>query len=178
MTEDTTTSPKAPTRRVHNFIDADQLRKDMAFTITDLSTGMVQQSSLLVHYGMLASKSSRQVDDFKLLLETTEAKVYRLLRDEFVKIGDKFTEKQLENAVATDKRVINLKRCLNEAKQIEANAKIAVEGFRHRRDMLVQQGLLSREEMKGEVFVNRRQAAEGEIEVLKQRYIDRNVGAA
>lgn len=159
--------------RVRNLIDPAQLKKDLSYSLADLSSAMVDQASLFAHYGTLAARASRQVDDVKFLLETVEARTYRKKRDVLVTKGDKFTEKQLENAVATDPEVVRFKRALNEAKQIEASAKIAAEAFRHRRDMLVQQGLISREEMKGEVSINRRRAVDDEIEAQKQRYLDR-----
>ena len=157
--------------KIVNLIASEQLAKDMKFSITNLSDAMMQQASLFVHYGTLAAKASHQVDSVKMLLEVAESKVYRMLRDKAVEEVVKVTEAQLEKSVATHEKIIALKRVLNEAKQIEANAKIAVEGFRHRRDMLVQQGLLSREEMKGEVSINRRNAVEAAQEAQKERFL-------
>jgi hypothetical protein len=150
-------------KKVFNYVDADQMKIDIGYTLADLSTGMMDQASLFVHYGVLAAKASKQVDDFKMLLEVAESKVYRKLRDQAVTDGVKLTEAQLEKSVSVHEQVIAMKRALNEGKQIEAIAKTAAEGFRHRRDMLVQAGMLSREELKGEVSINRRAAvAEGQ----------------
>ena len=165
--------PKARRFEVRQFVDADQLKKDMTFSPVDLTSAMMEQSSLFAHYGVLAAKASRQVDDIKLLLETIEAKVYRKLRDEAADEGKKTTEAQLEKSVATHDQVLSYRRALNEAKQGEAIAKTAVEAFRHRRDMLVQQGLISREEMKGELSISARRERDNELEALKERYINR-----
>lgn len=159
--------------RVRQFIEPEQLAKDMSYSLADLSDAMVQQAPLFAHYGTLAAKASRQVDDLKMLLEVTEAKVYRVVRDEFAKAGTKVTEAQLEKTVAVHPQVIAVKKALNEARQIEATAKTAAEGFRHRRDMLVQQGLISREEMKGELSIARRNEAEGQVEAAKERVMRR-----
>lgn len=150
------TNPAATTTgyQVVDYIDVAQLKKDLAYSENDLSSAMMQQASLFSHYGVLASKCSKQVDVIKLLLENTEAAIYQLLRSKAAQRGDKMTEVQLEKAVSREERVIAMKKALNEAKQIETVAKTALEAFRHRRDMLVQSGLISREEMKGELRIS------------------------
>lgn len=158
---------------VRQLIDTEQLNRDMTFSPTNLTDAMMAQAALFAHYGVLAAKASRQVDDVKLLLENVEAKVYRKIRDEAASSGTKMTEAQLEKAVAINEHVIAFRKALNEAKQIEAISKTAVEAFRHRRDMLVQQGLISREEMKGELSIAAKRAHEDELDSLKNRYLKR-----
>ena len=145
---------------IRDFIDPSQLKRDLAFSTNDLSSAMMQQASMFSHYGILGSQASRQVDVVKLLLENTEAVVYKLIRDQAVSAGEKVTEAQLEKLVARHDRVIAMKKSLNEAKRVEAIAKTAIEAFRHRRDMLVQMGLISREEMKGQISIQAKSAAE------------------
>jgi len=170
----TETEPRKRVRyEVRQLVDADQLKRDMTFSPTDLTSAMMEQASLFAHYGILAAKASRQVDDVKMLLENVEAKVYRKVRDEAASTGVKLTEAQVEKQVVTHEHVISFRKALNEAKQIEAVAKTAVEAFRHRRDMLVQQGLISREEMKGELSIAAKRAHEDELEALKGRYLKR-----
>lgn len=148
------------TIKIRQFIESEALRKDTSVNPLDLSDAMMQQASLFSHYGELAAKASRQVDDVKLLLENTEAAVYRNLRDEFAKNGEKVTEAQLEKLVTRHDKVITTKKALNEAKQIEAVAKAAVEALRQRKDMLVQLGAHEREEMKGELVIRTRELRE------------------
>lgn len=145
---------------VKDFVDAKQLKQDLAFSNNDLTTAMMQQASLFSHYGVLAAQASRQVDVVKLLLENTEAAVYKVLRDKAASDGEKVTEVQLEKMVSRHDRVIAMKKSLNEAKRVEGITKTAVEAFRHRRDMLVQMGLISREEMKGELSIRAKSVAE------------------
>jgi hypothetical protein len=171
MSETEKTTEKAIS--VENYIDEKQLGKDLSFSTNDLSAAMMQQSALFVYYGTRASMASRQVNNLEMILEATESTIYRKLRDTYATSGEKVTEKQLEKEVIGDKRVIALKRAVNEAKQVEQIAKIATEGFRHRRDMLVQQGLLSREEMKGDVSIAKRQLSEELTEQQKQDTLDR-----
>lgn len=144
------------TIKVVNVIDEATLRKDLTYSLTNLSDAMMTQAGLLVDYNTRAAKAAKQVDDLKLLLETTEATVYRVIRDKMIEDGKKITEAQLDRLVATHPRVIRIKKALNEAKQIEAVAKGAVEGFRHRKDMLVQLGASERQEKEGELRMSAR----------------------
>lgn len=171
MTNPTTADvQKEPTTYpVKDFIDAHQLKRDLAFSTNDLTSAMMEQSAMFSHYGVLAADASRQVDVVKMLLENTEAAVYKILRDEAAKAGEKVTEAMLGNMVARHSRVISMKKSLNEAKRVEAIGKTAVEGFRHRRDMLVQLGLISREEMKGELRIGVKSAKEQALEAQKER---------
>lgn len=127
---------------------------------------------MFAHYGIALSQASKQVDSLKMLLETAEATVYRKLRDQANEDKEKVTEAQLDKSVARHPRVLSIKKALNEAKQIEANAKTAVEAFRHRRDMLIQQGLLAREEMKGEVVIAERNARQDVEAGQRSRLLD------
>lgn len=179
MSENTATPAATPQGySVQNLIDPAQLKKDLAFSTNNLTDAMMQQASLFSHYGMISSDAARQVDIIKLLLESAEAAVYKLLRDNAASSGEKVTEAQLEKMVARHERVVSLKKSLNEAKRVESNAKIAVEGFRHRRDMLVQMGLISREEMKGELSVRAKSAAEEAREASTQAVLARRRAAA
>lgn len=170
-TEETAATATRRTFKIRNYIDPDQLRSDMSYSTVDLSSAMAQQASLYVHYANLAAKAARQVDDVEMLLEITESKVYRTLRDRAVKTGAKMTEVQLEKSVAVHPQVVAMKRARNEAKQIEANAKAAVEGFKQRRDMLIQEGATQRQEMQGETAINARNTREGTAKAAERRIL-------
>jgi hypothetical protein len=169
MTEPTTgdTAKEPVTYPVKDFIDARQLKSDLAYSPNDLTSAMMNQASMFSHYGVLAADASRQVDVVKMLLEQSEAAVYKLLRDQAAAAGEKVTEAQLEKQVARHSRVISMKKALNEAKRVESIGKTAVESFRHRRDMLVQLGLISREEMKGELRIGERNARDDAMSAQK-----------
>lgn len=158
---------------VRDYIDHAQMKIDLSFSTNDLSEAMMQQASLFAHYGVLASKCSKQVDSIKMVLETAEARIYRIKRDDVVSSGAKVTEAQLDKMVSSDPKIIDIKKALNEAKQIEANAKIAVEAFRHRRDMLVQMGLISREELKGQMSIAVRNERENQAQEQRDRILER-----
>lgn len=164
---------ETPGFTVKDFVDAAQLRKDMSFSPNDIDTAMMEQASLFTHYGILHADALRQVDTVKLLLENTEAAVYKMIRDKMADEGEKFTESLLEKTVSRHQRVIKMKRALNQAKRVEAIGKTAVEGFRHRRDMLIQQGVKMREEMKGELRVVARSAQQDAMDAQKASVLER-----
>jgi hypothetical protein len=153
MTEATTVPSKAEPRRfaVRNFIDEAQLKIDLAYSLADLSSAMHNQAGFTIHYATLAAKASRQVDDIELLIAATESTIYRTIRDAAIASDDKLTEPRLAKQVAGSPQVIALRRALNEAKQIKAVAAGAVQAFRHRKDMLVQEGAATRVEMQGDL---------------------------
>jgi len=159
--------------KVRNYLDEAQVKKDVGYSLVDISGAQAEQAQLFLHYGMLAAKAARQVDQIKLLLENTEAAVYRVLRDRMIADGEKVTEALLEKLVTRHERVLAVKKALNEAKQIEAVGKIAVEAFRHRKDMLVQHGATEREEMKGELVTKLRSSREDDLNSLKDGYLAR-----
>jgi hypothetical protein len=138
---------------VRDFIDAKQLKKDLTFSNTNLTDAMMTQAAIFSHYGVISADAARQVDVVKLLLDSTESAVYRMIRAKMQDEGEKFTEVLLDKMVSRHERVVGMRQALNEAKRVESICKNAVEAFRHRRDMLVQMGLISREEMKGETRV-------------------------
>lgn len=146
--------------QVKNLVETGKLKSDLSYSLTDLSSAMMEQASLFAHYGVQLALASRQVDTLKLLVETAESAVYRREREEALNAGTKLTEVQLEKLVSRHSKVIDMKKALIEAKQIESIAKTAVEAFKQRRDMLVQSGATEREERKGEVVTAMRSARE------------------
>jgi hypothetical protein len=158
--------------KVKTFIDSAQVKKDLAYSPSSLSDAFMQQASMFAHYGVLGAQASKQVDDFKLTLETWQAKVARDIRDQKIADGEKSTEASIAAEVANHSKIIALKRALNEAKQIEASAKVVVEAFRHRRDMLIQDGLRSREELKGELSMAARKIHDDERKQVEARVLE------
>lgn len=159
--------------QVRDFIDAKQLKADLAYSPNNLTDAMMQQASMFSHYGILAAEAAKQTDVVKMLVENTEAAVQQIIRNDLAASGEKVTESAIAAKVARHPRVISIKKALNEAKRIESIGKTAVEAFRHRRDMLVQQGLISREEMKGELSIRERNAREDALESSKASALER-----
>lgn len=157
---------------IKKLIDVDQMKKDMRFSDTDLTTPMMDQASLYASYAIVSAEASMQVDNFKMYLEIQEAKIDKSIRDAAVEAGDKYTEKKITSMIVGDKRYVSMSKKVNEAKMIAAIAKETLEALKHRRDMLVQIGVTSREEMKGELRIKSYGAAEGERQMKKDRALE------
>lgn len=162
------------TYSVKEIVNLATLRQDIAVSDVDLTSAMMTQASMFSHYAVLLSDASLQVDQFKLLLDNTEAAVYRQIRENKVAAGQKPTESQVNAEVVRHERVIEARKALNEAKRIEQIAKGAVEAFRHRRDMIIQMGFTQREEMKGQTRIMKDREANTQHEDMKQRFLDRS----
>ncbi len=149
-------SPRIQVRKVQvkDFLADEDLKTKLSYSMNDLSTAMAEQASLFAHFGVLAAKASRQVDNIKILIENTEARVDREIREAMAMLNEKITEGIVERKIARHPQVVAYKRALNEAKQVEKVAATTLEAFKHRRDMLVQAGAISREEMKGELSMS------------------------
>lgn len=140
--------------QVKQFIDKEQVRRDLTYSDTNINDGMMRQASLFAYYGELLAEASHQVDVVDLLVKNTEAAVYKKEREVAAAAGEKLTEVQLEKMITRNERVIAMKKALIEAKRVEAAAKTTLEAFRHRRDMLVQQSSTMRTERQGELRLN------------------------
>jgi hypothetical protein len=144
---------KKRTIEVRAFVDPKEMATDCQIRASDLNGAFMDQAALLVHYGQQASKAALQVDRIKQLVKVAEAQIDKELRDEAAEEGKKLTEAMIEKAITRHPKMIQLTKALNEAKHQESLANVAVEGMRHRRDMLVQLGAQHRSEMQGEIRV-------------------------
>lgn len=167
-----------PPIKLHKYVDADQAKKDLAYTLSDLSGAMSDQASMLMHYGTLYAKSARQVDHMKLLLSATEGKIYRTLKTQARAAGEKPTDAGLQRDVSVHPAVLQVKQALSAAEEVELIAKIAVEAFKHRKDMLVQEGARDREELKGEVRIMARDVQEEANKAGINRFKEARAAAA
>lgn len=153
-TDTTTAAPAAkpmPKIVVKNFIDGTQARKDSSFSLADLSSAFQDQMSFRIHYGELKAQAERQVADLKLKLEAVESKVYREIRDELTKAGEKVTDKRLDQELAAHRTILAIKLAINEAKQVFEVAKAVYEAFDDRQKMLMSAGAKDRVEMEGDI---------------------------
>ncbi len=167
---DATPAPKKPiVFVVRNYIDAEQLKADLDYSLVDLTNAFLKQASLASHYGDLNGKATHQVNDIKLKIKIAQAKVYRNERDRCIDKGEKFTEPYLQNCVTAHPLVIALEKGLNEAKQVAASAAVAVEAFHQRKDMLKQLGQADLSERQGELRMMDQSARDQVLERARAR---------
>jgi hypothetical protein len=141
----TTSSLKMP-------FDAETLGTDLDISQNDLDGAFRGQAGLFAHYGQKHVEMMRQEARAKMMLEVTEAKLDKQLRDEAAAASAKITEKQIEQGIARSPDYIKAVYAHNEAKAAMALASVAVESFKQRRDMLIQIGASERQELKGDLI--------------------------
>lgn len=120
------------------IISPEQLDIDLQYSLANLADAMYRQDKFAAHYGVLAAKTQREVGIAKIRLQTTEAKVYKDIRERLAEEKMKATEAQVNAEVSVDKRIIDAKRQMNDANYYAELGRVCVEAFRQRRDMLTQ----------------------------------------
>lgn len=123
---------------LRNYIDAEKVERDVAYSDSDLDSALLNQSSLNLYYGIQMSKAQHQVDSAKNRLEILTAQTSKELRDEYASVKEKVTEKRLETEVLTDKCVQKATEELNKAKLILNLAKVALDSMNQRHQMVIQ----------------------------------------
>lgn len=166
-------APKPKAKGQDLEIDPEQWAKDVAFKESNLSEAFQNQASLFGYYAMIAAKAARKAADLKNKLTLVEASVYNEMKEEIESENKKPVDAQITKLMKLDPRIIKAQSNLNDADERESIAKGLLESFRHRRDMLIQAGADTREEMKGEMRMK-------EITASRESMIDsarRKVGA-
>lgn len=156
------TTEKAAIPPLSAYVDTDQLKSDVAISLTDITGGMTEQASLYVHYATQTVKAKRQYERQKSNLEILEAKLDKHYRRTLVneeidgkgkKIQKKPTEPQIKAAVTEDPRWISLNNRMLDAQEIYRLAEVAERAFEHRKDMLLQIAKDAAREAEGQLRV-------------------------
>lgn len=163
--------PRRPTEasgpgNLQHYVDVDQFRDDTRVTEANLDQCMIEQSGLRAYYGATAARAEAQAARVKAKFEVVEATLYDHHRKELAKMGEKTTEKMVENAVKLDPRWIKAKNMVIEAETIASINKGLVESLKDRRDMIIQLGADRRDEYKGAARVL---AEQGQRDELRDR---------
>jgi hypothetical protein len=139
---------------LREFVDADQLRRDVSFELHNLDNAIRQQAGLYVHYADLARRARRQHDKMKTTAEVMEAKLYSVHRQAFINQGiAKPTKDQIDAAVKMDPRWFAAQQKVIDARAIMDLAVESREALSQRKDMLVQVSVDRRREREGEMRV-------------------------
>lgn len=156
MSEDKmeTTEPK-----VRWLVDPKEIMDATKLNPADLSNEMTVQASTFAYYSTQLAKAERQVDRFKMRRDLAYAKCDRNIRDSAAEEGTKLTEKQIEQQVNRSRAYVSACDQYSESKEVAAVIKGCVDSLRHKRDMLIQMGLMQREEMKGELSIRAQEDA-------------------
>ena len=138
------------------FVDADELKRDIAINPTDLDTAMIEHPSLYVHYATQTVNARRQHERLKSAFEILEARLDKHYRESFAEEGKKVTENVIRSAIVTDSRWATMNARVIEAQSIWKLCEVAERAFDQRKDMIL------------EVARDRRKEKEGAMRVLEQ----------
>lgn len=155
-------------------LDEDQLLADLLCSAETLSEDMIKQAPKFYYYGVLLSIASRNVDIAKRNLDVVEARVDTKIREsrDDLAAGKKLTENQITARITVNSEVMEARDLHIKCKHLEKVLTAVVEALRHRKDMLIQMGLLTREEMKGELSIRSKEIqANANYEQMK-KYIN------
>lgn len=136
-----------------DFVDGEKLRDDLAPNQHNLDLSLMSQAGLFAYYGTLAAQAQAQLDKYEQMEEIILARLDRKVRDRAIADGTKLTEPQVKAQIQLEPEAVGIRSAVNKARMIASVAKSAAEAFRHRRDMLIQLAINSREERKGELRV-------------------------
>lgn len=126
-------------------------RDDLKIEETNLNQAFVSQASLYAYYAELYAGALKAEGRAKVMVEITESKTDKAIRDEAVGTGVKLTETMLDRAIARAPEVVKARLAHNDAKAYASLLHGAVKAFEQRRDMLIQMGATDRQAMKGEL---------------------------
>lgn len=135
------------------FVNPEQLKKDVEFNVNDLDNAMMEHASMFVHYSNLARLSRRQFERMKAAMEILESRLSHIHREKLTNDGKKVTEASVEAAVKTDPRWWAAQQRLIDSRAIHDLANDSREAFMQRKDMLVQIGVDRRRERESQVRI-------------------------
>jgi len=133
------------------FPTAEEIAEDVGFTEAQLDDNMVNQPSLVAHYGRLLAEAQYDSDYAKQMMEIAESKVAHKLREEANDEGKKISEAQINSTLPTVTSVVKARMTYNRAKSNHEAMKTTFEALRHKKDMMVQIGVNRRTEIEGKI---------------------------
>lgn len=136
---------------VFKLPNAAEITEDVSFTEATIDDEMVRQPSLVAHYARICGEVMYAMDTAKQILEITESKVARQMRDEHAEAGLKITEAQIASSLAGEPRVMKARKAYNRAKADNEAARGALEAMRHKKDMMIQLAVGRRSEIESKI---------------------------
>ena len=138
-------------------------QKEIRFSKETIHDDLMQQASKYAFYAIMAELAEEAYDDAKLELELLEATLDEHYRNEFLKSGDKITEKKLEKVVALNKSRIESAKNKIQARKNRNILKALTEAMRHRKEAVIALASNYRAEMDVDVYIKKK-------ELKKEKY--------
>lgn len=142
--------------QVQTFIDAEKAAADVSIHETG---GIVdpaeflRQPGLVYYYVASAARAERQLSTLKLREDLAEAEAKSKAANDLVAEGGKATVDAVKVRAASDRNFIAAQAAVIKAKEVLDTIRAVTEGLRHKKDMLVMRGHMSRDEIKAKLSV-------------------------
>lgn len=164
MSESTSTADtaKAAPPPLKQFIDLNELKKDVAINPNDLDSALTEHAALYVHYAVNTVDARRQHERLKHAFEILEARLDAEYRESLAE-GKKPTEAAIRNALVADKRWSSAQARVIEAQSIWKRCEIAERAMEQRKDMIL------------ELARDRRKEKEGQLKVMESQNLREQV---
>ena len=150
------------------FVDVEQLKRDVEFNPNDLDNAVSTHASMFVHYANQARLAQRQHEKMKNAFAILESRLGQHHRDiliaDAVGTSKKPTEAQIKEAVMTDPRWWQGANRLSDAQAIWSLARDAKSAFEQRKDMIVQISVDRRIERQGQLRIMEAKDQAGKVQ--------------
>jgi t-SNARE complex subunit (syntaxin) len=144
---------------IDRFVDGEKMAEDTNLHDTDLNDAFLNQAGLAAFYNTMAARAEHQAQQMKLRRDVYIAEVSQKFRTQFEDAKPKLTEASLEEKISLEPRVRAWRKVCLECDLIVGELKAVVQAIKDRRDMVIQLGANSREEMKGTLRMTATSAA-------------------
>jgi hypothetical protein len=142
--------------QVQTFIDPEKAAADVSIHetggIVDPSE-FLRQPGLVYYYVAAAAKAERQLSTLKLREDLAEAEAKAKAANDILDEGGKATVDAVKVRAASDRNFIAAQAAVIKAKEVLDSIKAVCEALRHKKDMLVMRGHMSRDEIKAKLSV-------------------------
>lgn len=121
-----------------NYLDPDQLKKDLDFDPSNINEDLRQHTQLQNHYANLATRARAQSDRWESAVEVLESQLDNHYRKVLKEENPKTTEPQIRSAIVTDARWKAATARRHDALTQWKLCENASRSFEHRKDMILQ----------------------------------------
>lgn len=122
------------------------LANEVSIDGDNLSTALLEQPSKFAWIAMCHQAYKAAAEASKTELDQMSARLYGAIRDS-ASPGEKLTEAAVDAKIKLTPKYIQAQQNLQELRKLEGQLSVAVEAFRHRKDMLISASALHRAEL-------------------------------
>ena len=130
-------------------------QEDIKISKETIDDNLMKQASLYAFYAVMAELAEEAYEDAKLELELLEATTDEHYRAEFIKTGQKVTEKKMEKMVALNKSRIESAKKVIQARKNRGILKALTRAFEQRNLDVIALGHICRQERDVDIFIKK-----------------------